>query len=253
MSSMSSKAEKAPKYSARFVKESFPDKFKVNPGEAFTKTWTMRNDGETFWPANVRFIQTNGDDLSSTDCVFLKKSLVAPGQEYNWTVEMTAPNKAGQYCAYFRMAFEQNGNLVRFGHKVWCNILVEEPAKIEEPKAEPIVMNANPALNISGEYEVLVDKEGEIPNLDEPKAEPKDLAVSSVFKAPKEVYMEALEAEKDEALKAGLRTLYDFGFVEFRINKALLQKYKNDTNTVAEVILQSALNESTFQKIFADQ
>lgn len=257
MSSMSNKPEKAPKYSARFVKESFPDKFKVNPGEGFTKTWTMRNDGETAWPANCRFIQTNGDDLSSSDRVLYEDLVVAPGQEYNWVVKMTAPAKAGQYCSYFRMAFEQNGNLVRFGHKVWCNILVEEPAKIEpvkveEAKAEPVVMNTNPALNMS-EY-VLVDKSGERPVLEEqPKDEPKDLAVSSVFKAPKEIYMEALEAEQDEALKAGLRTLYDFGFVEFKINKALLQKYKNDTNTVAEVILQGALNESTFQKLFAEE
>jgi len=53
---MSSKPEKTPKYSARFVKESFGDKFRVAPGQAFTKTWTMRNDGETAWPIKTHWI-----------------------------------------------------------------------------------------------------------------------------------------------------------------------------------------------------
>jgi len=59
------------------------------------------------------------------------------------------------------------------------------------------------------------------------------------------------EADKD--LVAGLTTLYDFGFVEFKINKTLLMKYQNNANTVAEILLNGALNESTFQKIFNDQ
>jgi len=192
--------------------------------------------------------------MNAIDRVMFENLVIAPGQEYNWTVKMTAPNKEGQYCSYFRMAFEQNGNMVRFGHKCWCNILVEappkiEPVKVEQPKVEPFVMNANPYLNVSGEFDALPDKSGEKPILEEAKG----LAISSVFKAPKDVYMEALEAEKDEVLKAGLRTLYDFGFVEFRINKTLLQKYKNDANTVAEVLLQGALNESTFEKIFKEE
>ena len=51
-----------------------------------------------------------------------------------------------------------------------------------------------------------------------------------------------LERETDGGLKKGLEQLYDFGFVEFNVNKALLQKYNNDVNTVCESLLNEALN-----------
>jgi len=38
------------KYSGRFVKESFGDKYVVMPGEKIRKSWTFRNDGKTVWP-----------------------------------------------------------------------------------------------------------------------------------------------------------------------------------------------------------
>jgi hypothetical protein len=44
------------RFSGRFVKESFPDKFEVAPGVHFTKSWIMRNDGETAWPQDVVLI-----------------------------------------------------------------------------------------------------------------------------------------------------------------------------------------------------
>lgn len=71
--------------------------------------------------------------------------------------------------------------------------------------------------------------------------------------SPKEIYFQKVSEETDQELAAGMATLYDFGFVEFKINKTLLTKYKNDANTVAEILLNGALNESTFQKIFADE
>jgi hypothetical protein len=59
-------AEKKKLYQARFVKESFGDKFNVESNQVFTKSWTFRNNGETDWPADALFIQTNGDDLKAT-------------------------------------------------------------------------------------------------------------------------------------------------------------------------------------------
>jgi hypothetical protein len=48
---------------ARFVKENFGDKFLVKPMQNFIKEWTFRNSGETSWPEDAIFLQTNGDDL----------------------------------------------------------------------------------------------------------------------------------------------------------------------------------------------
>jgi len=48
------------------------------------------------------------------------------------------------------------------------------------------------------------------------------LSISSVFHTPKELYMNAVGAEKDAKLKEALVNLYEFGFVDFSINKVLL-------------------------------
>jgi len=52
-------------YMARFVKENFGDRHKVRPNERFVKVWTFRNNGETDWPSDTLFIQTNGDNLEA--------------------------------------------------------------------------------------------------------------------------------------------------------------------------------------------
>lgn len=72
------------RYSARFIKENFPDMFEVAPGSSFTKIWTMRNDGATAWPEDVVLIQTNGDNMGAYP-VPITESVPAQG-EYDWVV-----------------------------------------------------------------------------------------------------------------------------------------------------------------------
>lgn len=113
------------RFSGRFIKESFPDMFEVAPGTTFTKIWTMRNDGTTAWPEDVVLIQTNGDNLGANPVPL--NALVPPQSEYDWAVEFKAPEQEGKYTCYFRMTFGDN---IRFGHKIWCSILVKKPALI---------------------------------------------------------------------------------------------------------------------------
>ena len=108
------------KYSGRFVKESFGDNYKVKPLQKIIKEWTFVNDGKTAWSEDTLFIQTNGDNLEVEPAPINEK--IEPGQEYKWELELTAPEKEGRYSSYFRMV---TGNNYRFGHKVWCSILVE--------------------------------------------------------------------------------------------------------------------------------
>lgn len=72
------------KYSGRFVKESFGDKYPVVCGSPFTKQWTLRNDGKTAWPEDTIFVQTNGDDLKIQPATI--ESIVEPEGEYTWTL-----------------------------------------------------------------------------------------------------------------------------------------------------------------------
>jgi len=53
------------------------------------KTWTFRNSGETEWPEDAIFTQTNGDDLGSVS--FPVNGAVKPDQEVEVTLTMRAP------------------------------------------------------------------------------------------------------------------------------------------------------------------
>lgn len=129
------------KHSARFIKENFGDQYTVACGETFTKEWTFRNDGEQAWPMEATFIKTNGDDFGSDVEKKLDRA-VEKDTEYTWAIELKAPAKAGRYTAYFRMT---DGSGHRFGHKVWCDILVIE--KVEAAKqSEKLNVNEAPKM-----------------------------------------------------------------------------------------------------------
>lgn len=81
----------------------------------------FRNDGETEWPADVQFLQTTGDDIGSK--IVQLGYAVQADSLVEVTVQCKAPKQEGRYTAYFRM---QTGN-IKFGHKVWCDILVVKP------------------------------------------------------------------------------------------------------------------------------
>jgi next to BRCA1 gene 1 protein len=124
------KKQEKVKYSARKIKESIPDLFEVAPNAVFTKTWTLRNDGKTAWPVGVILVQTSGDNLNGNPVVL--ENNVGPQDEYDFTVQMQAPDKEGRYTAYYRLTFGDN---VRFGHKIWCSILVKKPAEVKHVEA----------------------------------------------------------------------------------------------------------------------
>jgi hypothetical protein len=49
---------------------------------------------------------------------------VKPGELFEITVEFVAPKQPGNYCAFYRFAY---GKSKKFGQKVWCDIIVNEP------------------------------------------------------------------------------------------------------------------------------
>jgi hypothetical protein len=89
------------RYSARFVKESFPDKHEIECGAVFCKSFWMRNDGETNWPQGTQLLQTSGDNISA-NIVTIRKS-VAPGETFEMSVQGKAPGMEGRYTAFFRL------------------------------------------------------------------------------------------------------------------------------------------------------
>ena len=253
------------RYSARFVKESFPDKQEVLCSEMFCKSWWMRNDGETSWPAGTQFLQTSGDNMEAK--IVTLKNEVAAGATFEISVQFKAPSQEGRYTSFFRL---QTGK-IKFGHKVSCDVLCIKPDQVEEHEdldsiliknvenVKDIVQMVSQEPVAAQEAAAACDKEmgeGEAA-VEEPKIEapvdpfsqPSPLMQSTINidqKSPKQLYFESVEALADQdSMKQALKDLYEFGFTNFQINHMLMKKH-NDVNVVANQLMSGALSESQF-------
>lgn len=123
----------------RFVCDvSVPDGSVLGAGEVFTKTWRFRNDSDAAWPAGSRllFVGKNSDRMGAPDEVRVERA-VAPGDEIDISVPLTAPNAPGRYVTYFRLC---GADERKFGQRVWCSIIVKDAASSssdEEAAAAP--------------------------------------------------------------------------------------------------------------------
>ena len=90
--------------------------------------------------------------------------------------------------------------------------------------------------------------EKHIPNQEQPI----DLSIAHSqlpVTTPKMIYFDKVNQEQSKQLRDDLKNLYDFGFVEFEINKALLLKHQN-VEQVAGVLLEGRLSESVVNQVF---
>jgi next to BRCA1 gene 1 protein len=87
------------------------------PGAEFVKSWRMRNDGPSSWPADTELVFVAGDRLMTDTSERFKVGAVPPGEEVDvWTGEMKAPDVPGKYISYWRLC---DGKGRRFGHSIW--------------------------------------------------------------------------------------------------------------------------------------
>ena len=96
-----------------------PDNTPMNPGQAFTKTWKVKNAGSCPWAAGFKFAFTGGEQMGGA--TFTLPAEVAAGAVYDISVPMTAPNKNGTLRGNWRM---QTAAGQFFGDEVYVQIVV---------------------------------------------------------------------------------------------------------------------------------
>jgi hypothetical protein len=123
--------EKVPCDRAGFVAETIPDNTKLSPGQAFSKTWTLANNGSCPWTSGYTLVFDHGDAMGAQSVSPLTAVAIAPGQSLEVAVSLTAPPKPGTYQGYFML---KNPGGAKFGlgdnadKAFWVKIVVEAPA-----------------------------------------------------------------------------------------------------------------------------
>ncbi len=96
-----------------------PDNTPMTPGQAFTKTWKIKNSGSCAWEAGYKFAFTGGDAMSGA--TYTLPQSVPANSVVDISVAMVAPNTAGSIRGNWRMSTAA-GQF--FGDEVYLVILV---------------------------------------------------------------------------------------------------------------------------------
>lgn len=98
----------------------------MKKGQAFTKTWRIRNSGTCDWPADYELTYVRGNTPAARMGGQETKigKVVAPGQTVDVSVALVAPQAYGVYQAFWQMMDTEGGH---FGETVWVGIQVPAP------------------------------------------------------------------------------------------------------------------------------
>jgi hypothetical protein len=107
-------------YGLSFVSDvTIPDNTPVTPGQAFTKTWKVKNAGSCAWDAGFKFAFVGGEQMGGA--AFTLPSSIAAGAVYDISVPMTAPNKSGTLRGNWQM---QTAGGQFFGDQVYVQVVI---------------------------------------------------------------------------------------------------------------------------------
>ncbi|MBN1304610.1 MAG: hypothetical protein JXA13_09260 [Anaerolineales bacterium] len=116
---------------AVFVEDvTMPDNTRLDPGDAFVKTWKVRNDGNCAWTDEYSLVFFSGDQMGSPSSVPL--SSTAPGEEIEISVDMVAPDKDGVYTGNFKL-YNSQEQVIKIGvvDLIYVKILVGEAEAVD--------------------------------------------------------------------------------------------------------------------------
>ncbi len=100
---------------------SLPDRTTLLPNMPATKTWNILNTGTCTWDSGYTFNYVKGSVLGPVTVKINK--LVAPGENYEVSVDLTTPAANGEYTSWWQMRSPEGLN---FGQTIWYDIVVNE-------------------------------------------------------------------------------------------------------------------------------
>jgi hypothetical protein len=102
------------------VDVTIPDGSTMTPGQDFIKTWRITNDGACAWGDGYILIYAYGEEMAGEPVPL--GITVLPGQTVEVSVNLKAPDRAGEYTSAWQMA---NAKGVPFGKAIFVKIVVQ--------------------------------------------------------------------------------------------------------------------------------
>jgi hypothetical protein len=103
-----------------------PDGTEMQPGESFTKTWRLRNDGSCNWTPSYRLVFVSGNQMGGPSSQEFTDEWIYPGYDVDVSVDLVAPTEAGTHTGYWKLQSEGGGvfGLAPFGAAFYVEIMV---------------------------------------------------------------------------------------------------------------------------------
>ncbi len=96
----------------QYVSQKVADGSTFSYGQSFTMTWVIKNIGTTTWDDTYMVRLFAGDRFGADDLKF--SGTVKPGETTNVTMDMTAPNKLGEYNSIWVITNTEGRNFGSF-------------------------------------------------------------------------------------------------------------------------------------------
>jgi len=121
---------------AEFVTDvTIPDNTVLTPGTAATKTWRLKNSGTCTWVGSYNLVFVNGAQMGGQAAVAISGN-VAPGSQYDISVNLTAPTAPGTYVGRWQM---RNSVGKTFGTVPYVQIIIAAPTATVGPSSTATV------------------------------------------------------------------------------------------------------------------
>lgn len=103
-----------------------PDGTEMEPGESFTKTWRLRNNGSCNWTDAYRLVFVSGDQMDGPDLQEFTTDWIYPGFDVDVSVDLVAPSEPGTYIGYWKLQNQAGAafGLAPFGAPFYVEIVV---------------------------------------------------------------------------------------------------------------------------------
>ncbi|MBI3173035.1 MAG: hypothetical protein HYZ25_04910 [Chloroflexi bacterium] len=125
---------------AQFITDvTIPDGTVLTPGQAFTKTWRVKNVGTCSWTPSYAVVFSSGNSMNGPATQALTGN-VNPGQTVDISINLTAPSTPGDYTGYWKLRNAAGVLFTQF--YVQMKVATPTPTFTLPPAVAQVVLNA---------------------------------------------------------------------------------------------------------------